>query len=295
MTLVQLKHFLSLAQTASFSKSAAALHLTQPALSRSIKALEGELGHRLFDRVGRFSELTAFGRLVLTRAQDLVMAADDLRDHAKHSVQGHEGMLRIGMGSGPGAILMTPLLLRAAQERPKLQLSITRANTELLVQALRDRSLDALVVDQRSMRAAPDLETHLLAEMKGAFMARRGHPLMRRRGGVSIDDLLRFPIATTPLSDEITRVLVDRYGPRLHPDACVTLRCDEVSSLVQVAQQSDTVLFAIRAAAPSLLPLKMQPALDIAGRYGLVTLRNRTAPAAIDLVRTLMGECMVDL
>ena len=44
MTLVQLRHLLSLAQTGSFSKSAGALFLTQPALSRSIRALEAELG-----------------------------------------------------------------------------------------------------------------------------------------------------------------------------------------------------------------------------------------------------------
>ena len=52
MTLVQLRHLLSLAQTGSFSKSALALFLTQPALSRSIRALEAELGQPLFDRIG---------------------------------------------------------------------------------------------------------------------------------------------------------------------------------------------------------------------------------------------------
>lgn len=164
MTLVQLKHFISLAQTASFSRSAAAVHLTQPALSRSIRALEAEFGQPLFDRVGRVSELTPFGRQALERARELVLAADDLRDRARSSGDGQEGLLRIGMGSGPGAMLMTPLLLKMAQERPRVQLSITRANTELLVQALRDRLLDALVVDARSLRPAPDLSAQFVHE-----------------------------------------------------------------------------------------------------------------------------------
>ena len=69
MTLVQLRHLISLAESGSFSKSAQALHLTQPALSRSIRALEDELGMPLFDRVGRRNELTAFGREVLDRAR----------------------------------------------------------------------------------------------------------------------------------------------------------------------------------------------------------------------------------
>ena len=77
MTLVQLRHLLLLAETGSFSRSSALLFITQPALSRSIQALEAELGQPLFDRVGRRSELTPFGRRAVERARDLVQAAYD--------------------------------------------------------------------------------------------------------------------------------------------------------------------------------------------------------------------------
>lgn len=294
MTLVQLRHFISLAQTASFARSAAALHLTQPALSRSIRALEDELGQRLFDRVGRVAELTPHGRQALERARDLVLSADGLRDSARMAASGDEGVLRIGMGSGPGAMLMTPLLLKMALERPRVQLSITRANTDFLVQALRERTLDALVVDARSLRPAPDLDARFVHEMAGAFMVRQGHPLATARGAVRFDDLLRFPVAATPLSDEVARVLVDRYGPRAHPEACVTLRCDEIPSLLEVARCSDTVLLAIRAAAPDLVELKLDPPLVATARFGLVTLRRRSTPAALDAVQQLMTERFVD-
>jgi DNA-binding transcriptional LysR family regulator len=294
MTLVQLRHFLSLAQTGSFSKSAAAQFLTQPALSRSIRALEAELGQALFDRVGRVSELTPFGREAVKRAQELVLAADDLGDSARLTGEGQEGTLRIGMGSGPGAMLMTPLLLKMAQERPRLKVEVARANTELLVQALRDRSLDALVVDARSLRPAPDLNAQFLHEMTGAFMVRRGHPLARRGEATSFDEMAHYPIAATPLSDEVARILVDRYGPRAHPDACVTLRCDEIPSLVDVARHSDTVVLAIRAAAPDLVELKLKPALAAAARFGLVTLRRRSSPPSLEVVRALMTELLVD-
>ena len=298
MTLVQLKHFISLAQTGSFARSAAAVHLTQPALSRSIRALEDELGQPLFDRIGRVSELTPFGRQALDRARELVLGADDLRDSARLAGAGQEGVLRLGMGSGPGAMLMTPLLLKVAQERPRLKVAITRANTELLVQALRDRTLDALVVDARSLRPAPDLNAQFLHEMSGAFMVRRGHPLARRRDkrreGLSFNELLHYPIAATPLSDEVARVLVDRYGPRAHPEACVTLRCDEIASLVDVARHSDAVVLAIRSAAPDLIELKLEPALAATARFGLVTLRRRSSPPALELVRALMAQRLVD-
>ncbi len=290
MTLTQLRHLISLARTGSFSKSAAALFLTQPALSRSIRALEAELGQPLFDRVGRHSELTPFGRDTLERARELVLAADDLRESARLAGSSEHGLLRIGMGSGPGAMLMTPLLLQTARERPRLRVEIARADTELLVQALRERTLDALVVDARSLRPAPDLNAQFLHEMRGAFMVRRGHPLAKRRRRPVFDDLLPYPIASTPLSDEVARLLVERYGPRAHPDACVTLRCQEIPSLVEVTRHSDAVLLAIRAAAPDLVELDMQPALAATARFGLVTLRRRTEPPALALVRSLMAQ-----
>ena len=53
MTLIQLKHFLALVQAGSFVKASGQLFMTQPALSRSIKSLEDDLGHLLFDRVGK--------------------------------------------------------------------------------------------------------------------------------------------------------------------------------------------------------------------------------------------------
>ena len=294
MTLVQLRHLISLAQTGSFSKSAGVMFLTQPALSRSIRALETELGQPLFDRVGRRSELTPFGRDAVERARELVLAADDLRGRGRHAVDGQEGVLRIGMGSGPGAILMTPLLLLMAKERPRLRLEIARGGTDLLVQALRERVLDALVVDARSLRPAPDLHAQFLHDMTGAFMVRRGHPLAKRRSGTSFDELLRYPIASTPLSDEVARVLVERYGPQADPNVCVTLRCEEIPSLVEVARHSDAVLLAIRAAAPDLVELKMQPALAATARFGLVTLPRRTVSPALAAVRALMEQLLID-
>jgi DNA-binding transcriptional LysR family regulator len=294
MTLVQLRHLLSLAQTGSFSQSAALLFLTQPALSRSIRALESELGQPLFDRIGRHSELTPFGRDAVERAHELVLGADDLRDSGRQAGDDQAGVLRIGMGSGPGAMLMTPLLLKMAQERPRLRVEIARAGTDLLVQALRERALDALVVDTRSLRPAPDLNAQCLHEMTGAFLVRPGHPLAGLQGGLDFDEILRYPIASTPLSDEVARVLVERYGARAHPSNCVTLRCEEIPSLIEVARRSDAVLLAIRAAAPDLVELELRPALAATARFGLVTLRRRTAPPGLAVVGALMTQLLID-
>jgi DNA-binding transcriptional LysR family regulator len=293
LTLVQLRHLVALADNGSFSRAAEKVHLTQPALSRSIRALEGELGLALVDRVGRRAELTPMGREVIGRARQLIFEAHELQERGRGVAQGHQGTLRVGMGSGPGAMLMTPLLWEAAQRRPQWRVEIARGTTELLVQRLRARSLDALVVDVRSLEFAPDLEVSDVREMRGAFLVRQRHPLARQRR-VAFADLEAFPLASTPLSDEVARLLVGRYGPAAHPDQAVRIRCEEVASLVDVVQRSDAVLLAIRASAPALVELQMDPALDIVARLGLVTLARRTAPATLRVVRELMARLMAD-
>lgn len=294
MTLVQLRHLISLAQTGSFSKSALAVFLTQPALSRSIRALEAELGQPLFDRIGRHSEVTPFGREVVERARQLVLAADDLRESGQQLASGMAGSLRLGLGSGPGALLMTPLLMRMAQQHPQLHLEISRGRTELLERSLRERAIDALVVDARSLTPAPDLRATETYEMRGSFLCRRGHPLARKRAGVNFDQLRAYPIASTPLSDEVARVLVERYGPDAHPARCVTLRCEELPSLVELTRHTDAILIAIRAAGPDLVELALTPALNTTARFAIVTLAGRSEAPALPIVRRLMQELLRD-
>lgn len=294
MTLVQLRHALALADNGSFTRAAEAVFLTQPAFSRSIRALEDELGQPLFDRIGRRSELTAFGREALKRARQLVFDADELGASSRQMSAGRAGAVRIGMGSGPGAMLMTPLLKEMATRHPTIQVTIARGDTELLAQALRERELDALVVDLRSLSPATDLRVATMSEMRGTVMCRPNHPLTRWQGPLRFDVLRQYPIASTPLSDEVARVLMERYGRAAHPSEFVTLRCEEISSLIEVVRQTDALLLAIRAAAPDLVELPLKPALAAKARFGMVTLAGRAEAPALPIVRKLMEEHLHD-
>lgn len=294
MTLAQLRHLVTLAETRSFSRAAELLHLTQPALSRSIRALEDTLGQPVFDRIGRRIEPTAFGEEVLRRARQLVSDAQALAECGVALGEGRTGSLRLGLGSGPGAMLMTPLLLHMARHHPRLQFEIARGPTEMLTLMLRERRLDALVADIRSVPPSLDLSVAPLSEMRGTFMCRRGHPLVRRRRPVPFSALLDYPIAAIPLSDEVARMLVERYGPAAHPDACVTLRCNELASLVDVARGSDAVLLSIRGAAPDLVEIAMDPPLASTARFGLVTLAGRSVSPALALVHGRIVELLRD-
>ena len=73
----QLRHFVALAEHQHFARAAAAVHLSQPALSRSIQALEDELGQPLFERRGRGIVLTEFGRYFAGRATAILAQVEN--------------------------------------------------------------------------------------------------------------------------------------------------------------------------------------------------------------------------
>lgn len=285
MTLVQLRHFVVLAEQGAFVQAAKALYLTQPALTRSIQALEDELGGRLFDRLGRRIALTPFGAEVLQRARRLVADAEALKQTGKGLHAGLVGTLRVGLSSGPGALLSTPLMLHMAERHPRLQLQIARGHTELLVHELRAQHLDAVIVDVRSLRPAADLQVSQVFELAAGFLVRPDHPLRQSGRPVGIDEVLAYPVASTPLSDEVARLLIGRYGPQANPDDMVTLRSDETLSIVEVARLSDAIVLTADAAAPGLVRLDMAPPLDATARFGLVTLAQREEAPALRILR----------
>jgi DNA-binding transcriptional LysR family regulator len=291
MTLVQLRHFIELARLGSFARASERLCMTQPALSRSIKALEDELGQLLFDRMGKRIELTPFGTEVLTRSQTLVEEAEQLK-HCGRSLSAEDsGRIRIGLSSGPGAMLSTAILSHFSQHYPRFHLDIVRANTLHLAQMLRDRQLDALIVDIRLLRPAPDLKVTQIVEMDGVFMCRPEHPLALR-DRISFEQLANYPVCSTPLSEETARILVERYGEEAHPEVLVKLTSDEISHLIRVTEDTDAVLLAIRASAPHLHELPIWPALKTKARFGLVTVAKKSDPLFLPVLQHIMQTTM---
>jgi len=292
VNLRHLEHFLALSDMGSFSRAAEKLHITQSALSRSIQSLEEELGGPLLDRIGKRNELTPLGQSVLERARGIVKEAAELKRGAALLQQGGLGSLRLGLGSGPGALLMTPWLVYMATHHPGVKVSVTRGPTEVQLRQLRDRSLDALVVDIRRIVPAADLSIGPTFDMPAGMVCRAGHPLLAQYpNGVPFEALLSYPVASIPLSEEIARILVARYGPRADPAEMTTLQCEEISSLLQTVQQSDAIYLGILAAARQemsrgdLVQLSVVPHLDQGAVLGVVTLAGRTEQPVMRVFR----------
>ncbi|MCK8252316.1 LysR substrate-binding domain-containing protein, partial [Erwinia amylovora] len=80
------------------------------------------------------------------------------------------------------------------------------------------------------------------------FIVRSGHPLAGA-ARVTLAQVLAYPVACTPLSDEVIRLLVDQFGLQAHPSEMVRLECDDVSALLAAVEQSDAVFLGVLAAA----------------------------------------------
>jgi DNA-binding transcriptional LysR family regulator len=298
----QLEHLLALADNGSFSRSAEKLFITQSALSRSIQSLEDELGGKVLDRIGKRNELTPLGLDVVARARHIVRDTAELRHSAQLLQQGGKGSISVGLGSGPGALLTIPLMCAAAASYGRssgMRVSITRGPTELQIQQLRSRQLDAMVVDMRRVTPAIDLNIESLGEIRAGFIVHATHPLVVKRS-VSFQDITQYPVASIPLSDEVVRLLVDQYGVMANPSAMVTLLCEDAASLLATVVQTSAIYLGVMAAAKaglqdgSLVELPVKPKLKAAARFAYVTLAGRTEAPVMGWFRGFVGEHLRD-
>jgi len=298
MNIKHLEHLLALADTGSFSRAAEKLFITQSALSRSIQSLEEDLGAKVLDRIGKRNELTPLGVDVVARARHIVRDAAELRHSARLLQGGGRGAISVGLGSGPAALLMVPLMCAAAAQRG-LRVSITQGPVELQILQLRSRQLDAMVVDMRRVIPAADLNIESMVELEAGFVARANHPLAGKKQ-VTLSDVLRYPVASTPLSDEVARLMVDQYGLQANPAELVTLRCDDVASLVKTVAQTDAVFLGVIAAARdglhdgSLVALPVKPKLVATARFAYLTLAGRTEAPVMAYFREFVRKHLRD-
>lgn len=143
MELYQLRAFAAVADTGQLTRAAERLHLSQPALSAQIKALEEELEVRLFERTPSGMQPTRAGRELLAHAEKVLAASDALR-RAARAVRGEvAGRLRIGTLSDPQFIRLGDVLGRAVERYPLLELELHHEITGAALEAVRDGSLDA--------------------------------------------------------------------------------------------------------------------------------------------------------
>src|SRR5580692_6233697 len=144
MELHQLRYFVAVAETGSFTRAAEREGVTQPTLSEQIMRLENNdkgIGQRLFDRLGRKVVLTDAGQLLLSHAQSILAAVGEAERTVRDSGEG--GRLRIGAIPTIAPFLLPSTVIRFRKDHPGVQILLKEDLTERLLADLLAGELDA--------------------------------------------------------------------------------------------------------------------------------------------------------
>ena len=233
MELRHLEYFLAVADTASFTHAAKALHVVQSGVSATVKALERELGSPLFDRSPQDVTLTAAGRALLPRARETLDAARAAKD-AVHLTQGTlHGTVTVGTLTAINLVNLPELLaaLRGRHPGITVRLRAAMAGSAGLAQDLRDGQLDAAFL---SLPGPPPagLNTRLLAVAPLVLYVPGSHPLAGA-GRVALAQLAEFPFIDSPPG----------FGNRMMVDHAFAASGVEREVIVEIADVSMAASF----------------------------------------------------
>jgi len=145
MELYQLRSFIAVAETGNFTRAAAQLHITQPALSQQVINLEKELEHKLLHRLGRRAVLTDAGKTFIERARRILLEADNATKEIRDNPHA-ESRITVGAIPSVAPYILPALIAQARIEHPHLQIQAREDFRSDLVQGVLDGSLDLAVV-----------------------------------------------------------------------------------------------------------------------------------------------------
>jgi DNA-binding transcriptional LysR family regulator len=224
MEISQLRAFVMLADLQHFGRAADRLHITQPALTKRLQALETRIGARLFERDRTGTGLTPVGKALLADATRIVAGADAWSSRARAVVTGAEGRLDIGFGLS--TIDLAPRLIGAFRRaHPHVAVSLNDFSSSEQVERLQDGRLDLGFV--RLPVPAPDLASRALMSDRLALAS-------------FADGAGTHRTADMQALNEIGFILIDRRrGPGLR--AQIDRWCDQSRFTPRVTQTADDI------------------------------------------------------
>jgi len=218
MDLASLEAFLAVAESGGFSAAGERLHLTQPAVSKRIAALEQHLGRRLFDRIGREIALTEAGRALLPRARRILGEMQDTHRALGNLDASIDGHLNLATSHHIGLHRLPPLLRAFVHEHPQVAVDIRFLDSELawseVLHGRLELAITTLGPASAPLRAVPVWDDPL------EFVVAPDHPLAAQ-GRTTLRDLAGYPAVLPDASTFTHRIVADRFAadglaPRLH-------------------------------------------------------------------------------
>lgn len=177
MELRQLRHFQAVAEELSFSRAAQKLHVAQPALSRTVRDLEHELGAELLARTKRSVKLTPAGAVLLHEAGLLLGLCEEAVRKVHRTVKGQEGELRLGFIGPPTQPFLARLLREFRKRHPRVTVILEERTPERVWEMVSKDRLDVGLTRPVAASERIGLQTLLLRKEAMCAVLPRKHPL----------------------------------------------------------------------------------------------------------------------
>jgi DNA-binding transcriptional LysR family regulator len=176
----------------SLARAARVLATSQPALTRSLAALEARLRGKLFERGPRGAIATDLGRAVLADAAEILARLERLDRHLVEVRGGQVRDLTIVAGAYAAETVAMVAAARMLALYPRVRLRLVSTNWAEVPRAVQEREAPIGLLDLRGVQDDPGLEVERLRPQPAIFVARPGHPLTRR-GSLDLADIMAFP------------------------------------------------------------------------------------------------------
>ena len=228
MDLASLNAFIAVAETGSFSQAGERLHLTQPAISKRIAALEHQLAVRLLDRLGRKTHLTEAGQALLPRAYQILNALDDTRRTLSNLQGDVGGRLTLATSHHIGLHRLPPLLRRFTQEHPQVTLDIHFLDSEIAYEEVLHGQAELAVITLAPETVFP-LQAISIWNDPLDFVAAPGHPLARH-ANAALSDVASYP-AVFPGENTFTHRIVRDLFEQQHLKANISMSTNYLETI----------------------------------------------------------------
>ena len=186
----QLQTLVAVSKAKSFSKAAEDLHVTQSAISQSIKNLERKIDVRLFKRSGKEVVLTQEGEKLYALAQNFLSQMEETLDEITDDKTSMSGIVRIGTLTGIGKSWLAPEMLQYASENSDLTVSINLGFQENLVREFENYRLDFLVLPEESL---PTVGEKKLIGEEASVLVYPDNENFKIDKNISLEQLASFP------------------------------------------------------------------------------------------------------
>jgi LysR family transcriptional regulator of abg operon len=236
LSLAQLRQFVALAEVGSVGGAARALGVSQPAATKSLRALEAELGVVLVRRTARGTELTKHGHTFLLRARSACREIERGQAELADAVKQASGPIVLGASPAAAAALLPGPLKLFRRDFP-VDIRIVEGMPVATLPRVRDESLDFALGPSIRAPLASDLVCAPLYPNEMAIVVRRGHPLAATR---SLADLLDSEWITAGLGTA-SLVVDDMFAAAGLPTPRWAIRCESIPGLIAITAQSDLI------------------------------------------------------